>query len=669
MTPDVRSPLAPLRSTRSVLAALALLFALLVSLHLHGFSISVWQQWIDGSPPDEVLLGRPQQIRIDDYAVILPLAFAQERHDPPFPVLNTLIGQGQNMLVPFSLPVWHPVTLFRPDTWGFFLGADTGMSWRWWSRTLGLFAVAWLLLLVVTGGDRPLSAFGALFLVESPFYQFWALRPAPVTINAGLLVLAALGVAFACRPHWIALGGMLLGYAAVGFVLALYPPFQVPLAYLALLLFGALTLAHRDALELRAKAGWRAAALLLAAVIALSGVALFLGAAGTEVERMQDTAYPGHRLSLGGGRSVADLLAATIGAPLLVSDYGPLLNACEAAGFWLLSPVLLAAVLWRWAASGQRPDGVVLALGGAWTVLALHATTHMPAWLARATLWSLVPGHRSVVALGLVEVLLVARLLSRAPPTHGSLRVGLSVAWGVAVAGFGVELAQELPDIHLAGALGFGLANAVLAWIALAPRRPWLGMAAVAVASCAVSSWFNPLMRNGSEMLRDNELARAVIEVDQEHEGASVWVAFANMGLANLFRAVGVHSVDGVHPVPQLELWQALDPGGVEVESYNRYAHVVFRAAGSVQPTFLRTHTDVFRVLVNPASPALHTLGVTHVVVDSRRAREIAERGGAVWLRSVGRYHLLREPWTPRLGDERGSESGARDEPSFRGER
>jgi hypothetical protein len=646
MVADLRSPLAPLRSTWTFIAAIAVLFAMLVSLHLHGFSISAWQQWIDGAPPDEVLLGRPRQIRIDDYAVILPLAFAQERHDPPFPVVNTLIGQGQNMLIPFSLPVWHPVTLFRPDTWGFFLDADAGMAWRWWSRTLGLFAVAWLLLLVVTGGDRALSALGALFLVESPFFQFWAVRPAPVTIHAGLLVLAALGVAFARRPRWIVLGGMLLGYAAVGFVLAVYPPFQVPLAYLAVLLFGALAVAHRDALDLRAKAGWRAAALLLAAVIAVSGLALFLGAAGGAVERMRNTVYPGHRLSLGGGRSLADLLAANIGAPLLVSDYGPLQNACEAAGFWLLSPVLLAAVLWRWAASGQRPDGVVLALGAAWTALVLHATTQMPAWLARASLWSLVTGHRSVIALGLVEVLLVARLLCRAPPTHGSLRVGLSLAWGTAVAGFGVALARELPDIRLAGALGFALANALLAWIALAPRRPWLGMAAVALASCAVSAWFNPLMRNGSEMLRDNELARAVIEVDREHEGASVWVAFASMGLANLFRAVGVHSVDGVHPVPQLELWKALDPGGVEVESYNRFAHVVFRAAQSVQPAFVRTHYDVFQVLVNPASPALETLGVTHVVVASRRAREIAERGGAVWLRSVGRYHLLREPWT-----------------------
>jgi hypothetical protein len=301
--------------------------------------------------------------------------------------------------------------------------------------------------------------------------------------------------------------------------------------------------------------------------------------------------------------------------------------------------------------------------------LVLHATTTMPAWLARASLWSLVPGHRSVIALGLAEVLLVARLLSRSPPTHGSLRVGLSLAWGIVVSVLGVALSKELPDIRLAWVMVFALANAVIAWIALAPRWPWLGMAAVAAASCAVSAWFNPLVRNGSEVLRDNELARAVIEVDREHEGTSVWVAFANVGLANLFRAVGVHSINGVHPVPQLELWKKIDPGGVEVDEYNRYAHVVFGAAQSVEPTIMRRSTDAFRVLVNPASPALHELGVTHVMVDSPQAREIAERGGAVWLRSVGRYHLLREPWTPRRGDEPGSEPGARAEPALRGNR
>jgi hypothetical protein len=44
---DVKSPLAPLRHTRSFFVSLAVLFAVLVGLHLHGFSISAWRDWID----------------------------------------------------------------------------------------------------------------------------------------------------------------------------------------------------------------------------------------------------------------------------------------------------------------------------------------------------------------------------------------------------------------------------------------------------------------------------------------------------------------------------------------------------------------------------------------------------------------------------------------------
>ena len=644
------SPLAPLRPTRGLLAvpvALAVAFALLVGLRLHGFSISIWRQWTDLSAPKELLLGRPQAIRIDDYAVILPLVLAQERHDPPFPVVNTLIGQGQNMLVPFSVPVWHPITLFRPDTFGFFLGPDVGMAWRWWSRAFGLFGAAWLLLLVVTRGDRALSAAGALLLVESPFFQFWGLRSAPVALHACLLVVAALVVAFARRPRWILLAGLVLGYSAVAFFLALYPPYQVPLAYLGLLVFGGLVFAHRGALDLRAHAGWRAGALLLAAGIAAAGVALLFHGAGDAIARMSETVYPGHRVSLGGNRSVPDLLAATAGVPFLTDRYGHLVNACEAAGFWLLSPVLVAASLGRSLAARRRPDPVALALFAGWAALVLHATTTMPVWLAQASLWSRVPGHRSVIALGLAEVLLLARLLSHSEPLRGPARAGLAVLWGAAVLVCGARLSQQLPALPLGGVLGFAAASAVLAWLALAPPRPWLAMAAVAAASCTVSAWFNPLVRGGSEALQGNELARAVAAVDAAYEGKSVWVAFGNLGLGNLFRAVGVHSINGVHPVPQLELWKAVDPDASGVDAYNRYAHVLFTASASERPTFDSTSPDAFRVSVDPSSPALAKLGVTHIVVGSLAARRRAELGGAVWVGSAGPYQLMREPWAP----------------------
>jgi hypothetical protein len=75
---------------------------------------------------------------------------------------------------------------------------------------------------------------------------------------------------------------------------------------------------------------------------------------------------------------------------------------------------------------------------------------------------------------------------------------------------------------------------------------------------------------------------------------------------------------------------------------------VLFAEDGGAAPRFDGGGAyDAFRVHLSPGSDALRTLGATHILVDTPAARELAERGGAVWLRSVGRFHLLRAPWTP----------------------
>ena len=502
--------------------------------------------------------------------------------------------------------------------------------------------------------------------MASPFLQFWTLRPAPVAIHASVLVLAALALAFARRRRAILLAGAAAGYSLVGFALTFYPPFQVPLAYLGFVLVGTLVFAHRRALPLREHLGVRLAAVALAAAIAAAGAALVLDAAGDAIERTLHTAYPGQRVALGGGRLVAELLAANVGLPLLADAYGQLQNVCEAAGFWLLSPVLAAAALFGWLGAPRRaggapdarlrPDPVALGLALAVAAFALHATTPMPRWLARASLFGFVTGPRSMLALGLAELLLVARLLARGPHAGGAARGAFAAAWAGAVALAGLALARALPGLPTAPVLGFATANGALAWLALAPRRPWHAMAALAGASALVSLWFNPLVRGGSEVLRENGLAQAILEVDRAHGGESVWVAYGGFVVPNLFRALGVHSVNGVHALPQLELWAPLDPDGAARDVYNRYAHVLFAADGGEVARFDGAGAyDAFRVHLSPGSEALRALGVTHVLVDTPSARELAERGGAVSVGSVGRFELLRSAWTPAPAGTKGT--------------
>ena len=95
------------RGSHRVIAIILLcLFATGVSLHLHGFSLPRWHALLDDSSTDEVLLGQPRIVRMDDYSAALSSIFAQCQHRPAFPVFNNNIGLGANMVVnPIKTPV------------------------------------------------------------------------------------------------------------------------------------------------------------------------------------------------------------------------------------------------------------------------------------------------------------------------------------------------------------------------------------------------------------------------------------------------------------------------------------------------------------------------------------------------------------------------------------
>ena len=105
-------------------AALTVSFALLVASGATGSSLALLLR-----PPSVLVestqawFGAPRMVRSDEWEVITPLALAQARHDPPWPVINHNLGEdGQNMLVigMTGMPVAHASALARPATWGFF---------------------------------------------------------------------------------------------------------------------------------------------------------------------------------------------------------------------------------------------------------------------------------------------------------------------------------------------------------------------------------------------------------------------------------------------------------------------------------------------------------------------------------------------------------------------
>jgi hypothetical protein len=626
-----------------LLLATAVLFVTLVGLEIHGYSISVWRELIDKSPARENLIGEPQRIRSDDWNTILPMAIGQVAHDPPFPVVNGNIGLGHNMLVPFPMPVRHPLTLFRPDTWGFFLGKDIGMAWLWWSRLLGLFFVWTLVLQVVTRGRFGLSVLGGLSLIFSPFFQFWCFRPAPVAVFAGVAFLAALLITFSHRRVEILISGVFLGWALAAFALTLYPAFQVPLAYLAALLFAVLVWEHRSELRYREHAAVRCCAVITAGALVASAGWLLLADAGDAIATMRKTVFPGQRVSTGGTRTLWELMAPNLLASRAVADGGPLLNICEAASFWIASPALVATVAWQSWRGKSRLGAVEVMLCLFLVVTVVHGVIGLPLWLARVSLFDLVPGHRSILALGLVDLLLFSRIVARHQESgraSAALASAASAAWVIVLVVASADLVRATTSFRIEVGLALALVNGAAVWAAARCRNARIGIAAVAAGSFLASVGFNPVVRGGAAYIEENPLSQRILEIDRQQGGESVWIVFGRPQLANLFRMLGVRAVNGLHPIPQFAMWQKFDPAGLHRQTYNRYAQIVFRPVAA-QPFTVSLVGRRVLAMVDPESRALRDLGVTHVLFHGGDPITRFRPPSFEYVTSVGRNHVF----------------------------
>ena len=639
-----------------ILVGVTLLFAVLVALRVHGFSLSRWHDRIDGSEPDEVLLGHVQEERWDDWLVQLPLALAQIAHDPQFPVVNRDIGIGQNMLIPIAAPVWHPLALFRPTLWGFFLGPDVGLAWMWWSQLLGLFAVWFTVFAIVTRGYLGLSAAGALLLVFAPLFQLYSFNAAPFAIWMGLAWIAATRVLSASRRRPLLVSGCLLGWSGACFLLATYPPYQIPLAYLFLALLGGFAWQRRDELQLRAELPTRILAIAIAIAIAGAAVGGLWVEARDTIEIMRATEYPGRRIEVGGGIPFWHLVNPNFWIPFQVSKFGPLgPYISSSASFWITWPVVAAAALWRTATRRERFDPIVLILVMYCAAISTYCVWGISRSAARASLFAAVPAHRAMLGLGLGDVLLLVAFLgqpgdpnSKAPHSDAIL----AVLWAAVLGACALALHNGLPETKPLWMVAGVIVNGALAFAILRRARPAAVATLIAGALALSTLWFNPLAVGGSHYLLDNDLSKMIVDLDRRAGGRSTWISYGDQTISNLFRVLGVRALDGAQPAPQLEMWESFDPTGVYRSRYNRFAHVFVGLANTGQ-RFWST-PDELMIELDPEGPEVERLGVTHLLVRTDNLRMAIRFGHYQPVARAGYYTAYELPLRRRTAPSDG---------------
>lgn len=622
-----------------------LVFCLLATLNVHQYSISLWEKHFPEGTLVIKEVGTAREFRSDDYFAELPYMFSQRHTTQPFSTQNELIGLGEpTAFNPTRMPVLHYSTFFRPTYWGYFLGDDFGMAWNWWSIALGIFLSTYLVMLSLAPAQYILAFTGALFVYFSPFLQLWSFHYLEILAYANLVLLSARSVLDFKKPIRIfAVAG--LAYSAGSIALNLYPPFQVPLAWIVTALVAATLL---DGLKTFGfiKMKKHLAALCGGVLVALGIVAFYFWQNREILTVLRNTVYPGTRFVTGGALEWWRLFSDTFFLHTFVDDWRVFWNICEQSTFVLFFLPLIFAAFFEMGQSfiaertRQTIDLQSVALLFCCIILVIFMCVGFPEFLARISLMSQVTETRIPLSFGYAITLLYVRvsyiLTRRSTETFSFLSIGLSsLLWMIILVLVILAYTKVFPEYR--AQFRFALLPAVaslgLMYLSKSSRPAAVAVTLFVTASSVIN--YNPVVRGGYDKISSTELSQQIVA---NNSPDSRWLVYGETALINLPRMLGVKCLNGTHSIPQLELWSRFDSSGTSIKEYNRFAHVSALPTSDVSEVqFKSPFPNMLIWSVHPSHPVLKEMNVDRFLVvgdEHRKLFETLREFNAVYERS-----------------------------------
>lgn len=606
---------------------IGLLAAIYVGLRLHQSSIGIWETIHPHETVEQTIdLGTPKRIRSDEWRVLTPWVLNQVLNDNP--TRNRNLG-GESSPLAAAVPVDGVFAVPQLKFAGFrIFDLDRGMSWWWAYKSFGLvFSFLWLCLLL-TRGNLAASLLGTLWIYFSSFTQWWFSANTPeIMIAFAIGVVGAVYALFSRKRGLIAMGGVLMVYAATNLVLHLYPPFIVPLAYLGVAILAGYWLQLGSTAPVLHRLGFRATTTAAAAAAISAYGLLFMSAASDTIDAMMNTVYPGQRVAESGGVPLAKLMYGFFESFRVGERHFPLqpTNASEASSFVLLFPIALLAMRWRtfW----RREGALLLSLGCFCIVAACWISVSLPAPLERimqALGWYLVPPRRPLIGLGIGSILACVVLFSQVQARFEALhdedvrsRSVVTVSVALVMLGWGlhqVDPAFFSPRVILIGTVA---ASLIAAGLMLGRTRLFAaGVLTYALSTACV----NPLVSGISAI---SEKPILVAAAAQGNQPGDKWAVIGSVTFTQGLKAHGLDVIAGTHFLPDRRNIAILDPSGRYETIWNRYSTIeVVSDPSRTDVEFNKRRGDQISFTLNVCGRQMRALGVTHVAYTSALPEE-----------------------------------------------
>ncbi len=577
------------------------IFILCIIFELSGSSIGIWNQFINsGDIDDGVILGVSREIRSDEWAVLTPMTFSQNFDG--FSYFSNLIrGGNTDVSMVYALPIMNPIQIFRPFQIGFlFLGIAKGLSFFWYGRLIALFLVMIELFMIITKKNKLLSFIGSVLITFAPTVQWWfAVNGiAEIFIFGGLAIILLHQYILTenFKKRCLYLLGMVI--CAGGYVLVLYPAWQIPMFYVFLAIAISEIITNRKSCKIRKKDIISIIIALLLFVICM-GI-IFVNSLDT-IKAVMNTVYPGGRAETGGGQ-VTKIFQYAMNIFLPYKSDGIITNVCEEATMFTLFPMglILSAIVFG---KEQKKDIYLVLLLIIYIFLSIWCIIGFPEIIAKLTLLSNSTAKRSIMALGFAEVLILIRSMSIIKtPQRRFVSIIFSIILSVIVIG----ICQNANPVYFSTKMLIAMfIMCIYLFFCIfryqAKYAKELFCCGIVFVMLMTGATVNPI-RSGVNNIYQSEIITKIQEIQKQEEGKWI-VEGLGFPIANYVLMAGVPVINSTNVYPDMEKWHKIDTEGKYEDVYNRYAHITIELKDEeeiLENKFVLTNADSFTVYLTP---------------------------------------------------------------------
>ena len=551
-----------------------IVFVVCVVLKISGSSIGMWQKFVNADFDDTpyVLFGQSRTIRSDEYAVLTPMFFSQVS-DGFHWFSNLLRGGNTDVFMVYGLPVKNVMQIFRPFEIGFlFLGMEKGLSFFWCGRWIALFLVTFEFGMLITKKNKLLSLVAAFMVTLAPQIQWWfAVNGAVELFVFGELAVVLLDYYMksdSLKKRSLYLLGMVI--CAGGYILILYPAWQIPLAYVFFALAVWVIVENRK----QCKIG-RMDIISILIAIAVFGCSMLyiLHQSHDTIKAVTGTVYPGARVGIGGyAKERIFNFGMNVFLPYYDNDVE--INQSEIASMFGVFPIgIIISIIAM--CRNKKIDWLTIFLGIIYVFLGCYCIFGFPEWLAKITLMSNTVVERELIAIGFLDILLLLRGMTITEKTN---RIWIAGIIAIICSSWVSRQCYLNNKVYVSEQMAIGIFVYLmfLCYFVLRYHSSKICKVLFSIEIIVImlfsGGYVNPI-RRGTRIIYDSPIIQGIQAIQSQDEGQWL-VNDLGFPIPNYVLMAGVPVVNSTNTYPALDKWRMFDPEHKYEDVYNRYAHI-----------------------------------------------------------------------------------------------